>query len=169
MIRVKVVSVASPPLDSGRITMPIITEVCPFCQSAKVVKNGWTSMKIDARQRYKCKKCGRRYQERLPVNGIAAKLWDVVPRFEHVAEIDVLKTDAVVWMRWFSGQWSWYTLAMSPWNSTDVMFLGWVDGVQQEFGTFFLSELRSYRAVNDLLFQPCNLSEIITRARSVYL
>ena len=65
--------------------------------------------------------------------------------------------------------WTWYASEGEP-VGDDFHFFGYVEGVENEWGTFALSELRGVHGVlglpveRDLYFKPCPSSKITKRS-----
>ena len=74
--------------------------------------------------------------------------------------------DPIVQVKFFTpdAQWSWYTLEYDP---VAEIFFGYVEGLENELGTFSLSELKKVRGglglpvERDMHFRPCPLSKVM--------
>lgn len=80
--------------------------------------------------------------------------------------------DPMVWAKFVSPitDWRWYVVELAP-SGSDLLFLGWVIGLEKELGTFFLSEMLMYGGglvLRDDTFQPCRLSEVYSQEGGRY-
>jgi len=73
--------------------------------------------------------------------------------------------DAVAFVKFFTGSWTWWATEGSP-EGDDFMFFGLVEGLEKELGYFSLSELQSVRGPlnlpveRDLHWKPTTLRDI---------
>ncbi len=75
------------------------------------------------------------------------------------------ESDPLVIVKFFTPDsgWTWYA---SEFDGEQGLFFGWVDGLEQELGYFYLSELQDatgpfgLHIERDINFQPTRLSEI---------
>jgi hypothetical protein len=75
--------------------------------------------------------------------------------------------DPIAHVKFFTpdGGWTWYAPEGSP-EGNDFVFFGYVQGIESEWGTFSLSELKSIRGAlglpveRDLHFRPCPVSQV---------
>ncbi len=66
----------------------------------------------------------------------------------------------------YSG-WTWFACSAEPWGKDDVLFSGFVIGIESEFGDFSLSELQQHGAERDLSFDPIYLSPLMANGTYV--
>lgn len=80
--------------------------------------------------------------------------------------------DPKVYIKFFTpdANWTWFATEGSP-NADDFMFFGYVIGLEEEWGYFALSELKSARGPlglpieRDLYFQQGAMNEVLARFR----
>jgi len=100
---------------------------------------------------------------------IPVKMLPVLPSFGQTSD----ERDPMARIRLFDagGSWTWYIIEYDP---KDHVCYGWVCGIEQEFGTFSLSELISLRGPlglrveRDLHFEPCPISKLPKHERPSY-
>lgn len=98
---------------------------------------------------------------RLLTKGILAKL----PALGSTSEI----RDPIVQVKWFTpdSNWTWWVIEYDP---ESRIAYGLVDGLEQEFGTFYLDEVEEIRGSlglpveRDLHFDPQPVSQAMNRA-----
>jgi len=89
---------------------------------------------------------------------------EVLRRLPPLGSTDHQK-DPIVRVKFFTpdAQWTWYAIEFGD----DDIFFGYVKGIENELGTFSLSELQKVRGAlglpveRDKFFKPCPLSEVM--------
>lgn len=89
---------------------------------------------------------------------------EILRRLPSMGSTDHQK-DPIVRVKFFTpdAQWTWYAIEF---DGEDIFF-GYVEGLENELGTFSLSELEEVRGVlglpveRDKFFKPCPLSEVM--------
>jgi hypothetical protein len=98
---------------------------------------------------------------------------EILNRIPKIGTQDGLGGNAIIHVKFFTpwSNWTWYALEGEPMldedgNETDFMFFGYVEGLENEYGSFTLNELASVRGPvglrieRDRYFGPTPLSTI---------